>query len=94
MQFHVNEADQQFEMNIGTGKALIEYSIADGKVHLTHTEVPEEAQGKGIAAELTKKSLEWIRAQKLQVMPLCSYAQHYLNNHPEFHDLLSDGYQI
>ncbi|NMH27092.1 GNAT family N-acetyltransferase [Flavobacterium silvaticum] len=94
MQFSDNTAEHQFELDLGTDKAILEYAISGNKIHLTHTEVPKPYRGNGVAAELTKKALQYIRSKNLELVPLCPYTQYYVNNHSEFHDLLSDGYQM
>ena len=93
-QFKINEKEKQFELHVKGGVAFIEYYRDGEKVFLTHTETPESLRGKGIAAELVKKTLECARKNGLTVVPLCSYVMHYLNNHPEWGDVLSDGYQM
>ncbi len=55
---------------------------------MTHTEVPPELQGHGIAARLVQAALDWARAERLRVRPLCSYVAVYMRRHPETQDLL------
>ena len=90
----VNETESQFEFEIGDKTAAIEFAIDGQKIYLTHTEVPSEFQGKGIASELIKQTLTHIKQQNLTVLPLCSFVAHYIDNHPEWHSLLSEGYQM
>jgi predicted GNAT family acetyltransferase len=92
--FKVNENEKQFELHVKGGVAFIEYYREGEKVFLTHTETPEPLRGKGIAAELVKQTLECARKNGLTVVPLCSYVMHYINEHPEWNDVLSDGYQM
>ena len=90
----INEAESQFEFQIENQTALIEFAIDSNKIYLTHTEVPESFQGSGIGSELVKQALRHIKKQNLTVMPLCSFVAHYIDNHPEWHSLLSEGYQL
>ena len=90
----VNEAESQFEFQIGNQTALIEFAIDSNKIYLTHTEVPKSLQGSGIGSELVKQALQYIKNQNLTVMPLCTFVAHYIDNHPEWHPLLSEGYQL
>lgn len=90
----INEAESQFEFQIGNQTASIEYAIQGDKIYLTHTEVPEALTGNGIASELVKQTLQHIKKQNLTVMPLCSFVAHYIDNHSEWHSLLSEGYQL
>lgn len=93
-QLIVNEAESQFEFRIGDQIALLEFAIEGPKIYLTHTEVSKTLQGKGIASELVRESLKYIKKQNLTVMPLCSFVAKYIDNHPEWHSLLSEGYQL
>ncbi len=93
-EFKVNHAENQFEMHSGKSFAFLEYVEKDNKIYLLHTEAPDELQGTGIAKQLVKAALEYSRKNNLTVVPSCSYVAHYLNNHPEWRDVLSEGYQM
>lgn len=69
--------------------ALLEYTI-DGKVmSIDHTFVEPELQGKGIAAQLTEKAIEFAKSNDLKIRPLCKYAKYYFSKHPEYSDLIA-----
>lgn len=89
-----NQDENQFEVTLNGDVAFIEYVLRDNKIHLTHTEVPESLQGKGIASALVEKTLHHIKNEQLVLIPSCSFVAHYINNHPEWHSLLSEGYQM
>jgi predicted GNAT family acetyltransferase len=68
---------------------LMDYEQANGEIHLTHTEVNPEQQGKNLAAILLRESLATIRHEQMgKVVPICSYTVKYMEKHPETHDLL------
>jgi predicted GNAT family acetyltransferase len=92
--FKVNEEGKQFELHVQGGIAFVEYYREGEKIFLTHTETPVELRGKGVAAELIKRTLQCAKDNGLTVVPLCSYVAHYVNEHPEWIDVLSDGYQM
>lgn len=92
--FKVNEVDSQFELQFEGGMAYLEYIIKDDKIYLTHTKVPKALEGQGLGGALVKKTLEHLLDKALTVMPLCSFVAHYIDNHPAFQSLLSDGYQM
>lgn len=92
--FEVNESENQFELHTGKTFVFLEFVIKDNKIYFLHTEAPDELQGTGAAKELVRQALEYSRANKLTVIPSCSYVAHYLDNHPEWRDVLSDGYQM
>lgn len=89
-----NEDQSQFEMTFEGQKAFIEYVTKDDKVYLTHTSVPKALEGRGIGSALVEKTLRKLADQNATVVPLCSFVAHYIDNHPEFQSLLSDGYQM
>lgn len=93
--FKINEEGKQFELHTNGDVAFVEFYREGEKIFLTHTETPEALRGKGIAAELIKRTLQCARENGLTVVPLCSYVAHYVNEHPdEWTDVLSDGYQM
>ncbi len=93
-QLIVNEAENQFELVLDNGKAFIEYVLTDDKISLVHTEVPQEYRGKDVASTLTKKVLEYAKSKNYTVIPSCPFIAKYIDNHPEYHALLSEGYQM
>ena len=92
--FKVNEEGKQFELHVPGGVAFVEYYREGEKIFLTHTETPVALRGRGIAAELIKRTLQCAKDNGLTVVPLCSYVAHYVNEHPEWIDILSEGYQM
>ena len=83
-----NEAARRFETEIEGKLSLLEYRIAGRSIVFTHTEVPAEIAGRGVASALTKAGLEYARAQQLQVVPQCPFVRDYLVKHSEYSDLL------
>jgi predicted GNAT family acetyltransferase len=69
-------------------KAFVKYSL-DGDVlviELTYT--PEKYRGRGLAAELTQKVVEYAKIKKLKVRPKCNYAAMFFQKHHEYQSLL------
>lgn len=66
-----------------------EYELSGQVVRMTHTGVPRQLEGRGIAAELVKTALTWARAQGYKVQPLCSYVRGYIQRHPEWQDIVA-----
>jgi predicted GNAT family acetyltransferase len=56
----INEAGHRFEIMIDELLAFINYMKKGDKIHLIHTEVPWQLQGKGLAAALVEKPLRYI----------------------------------
>lgn len=70
-----------------TPEAVLEYELGAGQVVFTHTGVPPQYRGQGLAAQLVTAGLQWAREQGLKVVPACSYAADFLQRHPEWRDL-------
>jgi predicted GNAT family acetyltransferase len=83
-----NEAACRYEYHIDGHLALFVYDDQNGVLYITHTSVPKELGGRGIAAALTKDALEDIEKRGLKIKPLCSYTVAYLQKHPEYKRLL------
>ncbi len=83
-----NVAEQRFEIEQEGETALLDYRERDGKLRLTHTEVPESMSGGGVGSALVKSALEHARERGMKVVPLCSFAIAWMKRHPEYNDLL------
>ncbi|MBC9908533.1 GNAT family N-acetyltransferase [Achromobacter xylosoxidans] len=68
---------------------VLDYQLQDHTMAITHTGVPSQVGGRGIAAALTQYALDDARARGWKVRPLCSYADAYIRRHPEYNDLLA-----
>jgi predicted GNAT family acetyltransferase len=73
----------QFSNDVDGYRAILDYTLTGGTMNITHTSVPHEIGGRGIAAELMRSALAFARDHNLTVNPLCSYAAAYLNKHPD-----------
>ena len=79
-------------MPVGDGLAVIVYRWQNGKLALMHTEVPPEAEGKGVAAKLAKFAFEQAKQQQRKVLVYCPYISSYLRRHPEYDELVERDY--
>jgi predicted GNAT family acetyltransferase len=85
-----NEAIHNFELFVDGHHAFIDYKLKGDKIYLVHTEVPAELEGRGVAAALVTKALEYIEQHHLKIVPLCVYVQAYLKRHPGWNRLLAN----
>ncbi len=83
-------AEHCFEVAAQGSRAVLEYQERGDVLVFTHTFVPDELRGGGIAAQLTEAALRFARAQGKRVVPACSYVAAYLAKHREYADLV-DG---
>jgi predicted GNAT family acetyltransferase len=80
---------RRFETRVDGVPCLLEYTLADGVMTITHTGVPTAVGGRGIAAALVQEALATARAEGWKVVPACSYASVWIQRHPEQRDLLA-----
>ena len=73
-------------------EACLMYRRSGKELDLYHTYVPEVFRGRGIAETLCKAAFEHAKANRLTVIPSCSYvADAYLKRHPEYEPLVKRG---
>ena len=89
-----NPDRRRFEIDLGDGLfAFAEYTLPEGKIMFTHTEVPESHEGQGIGTELIVAGLAVARERGLQVIPICPFFAAYMRKHAEVQDLLDPAYR-
>jgi predicted GNAT family acetyltransferase len=90
----VNDPECQFEIHLDDHLAFIEFVRKGKKIWLTHTEVPKSLEGQGIGSALVEKVLQHLKKEKLVLIPSCSFVAAYVNEHSEWQEILSEGYQM
>ncbi len=73
----------RFTVTVDSTTGFLTYEVHDGTVAMTHTIVPPEIGGRGIAGELTRTAVAWAREQQLSIDAQCSYVRHWLTKHPD-----------
>ena len=73
----------RFEIRAGKAFAVAEYVRGEGTLVLTHTFVPPEVRGRGLAERLVRVALDYARVERLRVVPSCSYVAAFVERHPE-----------
>ncbi|HEY9247718.1 MAG TPA: GNAT family N-acetyltransferase [Rariglobus sp.] len=82
-------AGRRFTLSIDGQTALADYLLEDGRMVCTHTYVPPALRGRGLAGLLVHAVLDHARSHHLRVVPACSYVAAFIEQHPEFGDLLA-----
>ncbi len=83
----------RFEVKLDGETAFAEYRLGKDRITFPHTVVPDAFEGRGIGGALVKAGLDYARAEKLKVLPLCSFFAGYIARHPEHQDLLHPDYK-
>lgn len=68
-----DQKNSRFTLNINGELAKIEYQLRDGKMYLTHSEVPYNLRGQGIGKVLVEKTFEQLKTENLKAIAVCSY---------------------
>ena len=84
-----NAAEHRFEASTDHGLATLRYVQRGDVLDLTHTAVPQDAEGQGIGSALAHAALEYARENGLAVIPSCPFVHAYLQKHREFGDLVA-----
>ena len=79
-----NTTEQRFEIVLGDSLGMIEYYRLPGIYVFTHTEVPPESTGRGIADRMAYVALETAIAEGQKVVPECPFVTKYLQRHLEY----------
>jgi uncharacterized protein len=84
---------QRFETRVEDARCELDYTLTPGAgpdiMTITHTGVPAEVGGRGIAAALVEAALNAAREEGWKVVPACSYAAVWMQRHPAYRDLLA-----
>lgn len=83
-----NAPAHRFEATVEGYRSVADYELVDDSVVFTHTFVPPELRGRGVAEKLVRTALGWARAEKRHVVPSCSYVARFIERHAEFRSLL------
>ena len=60
---------------------------------LIHTEVPKELGGRGIAAVLVEKTLQYLEKNKFTLYPICPYVFAYIKKHPAWKRIVNENFK-
>lgn len=69
---------------------FVTFRLDGDVITFVHTETESEFQGHGAASTLVREALDDVRARGLRVIPRCPYVRSFLDDHPEYQDLLAE----
>ena len=72
------------------GKRLAEmtYTVAGSRVIIDHTTVDDALRGTGAGRKLVEAAVQWARAAKVKLLPLCPFAKSVFDKTPAYADVL------
>lgn len=73
----------------GVVSGFVAYEKREGLLIFTHAEVDEAVEGQGVGSALARGALDQARTTGLQVRPACPFISDYIDNHPEYQDMLT-----
>lgn len=77
-----HEAERsRFVTEVDGEQCVVDYQRDGSVLRVLSTRVPRAVEGRGIAAALTEKVLQFAAAQDLRIDPVCSYTAAYLRRH-------------
>ncbi|MBB5751675.1 GNAT family N-acetyltransferase [Prosthecomicrobium pneumaticum] len=85
--FRENVEDERFELEVEGHVAFIAYRIVHGEMVLVHTEVPEALGGRGVGADLARRTFALLRSTGRKALVTCPYLVAWLGKHPEDRDV-------
>ena len=84
-----NRERRRFELDVGGQVAFASYARQEATLIIPQVEAPTPLRGTGAAGRLMQGFMEIARAEKLKVVPYCSYAAAWIRRHKEYQDLLA-----
>ena len=72
----------------GERSGFAEYELRDGVITFFHTVTDPAKRGRGYAAIVVEHALDAARAAGYRVVPRCWYVAQFIDQHPEYSDLL------
>jgi len=82
-----NEAENTFETRIDGRLSKLDYFQDDKNFVIAHVGVDPEFRGQGVAGKIMEAALEYARVHSLRVVPMCSYAAHFIRKNPQYMEL-------
>ncbi|GAA4419495.1 GNAT family N-acetyltransferase [Georgenia halophila] len=94
MDTSIRTREDRFEILLdGEAVGLTQFVDEGERRHFFHTVVADHLQGRGLAADLVGHALDETRRAGQQVVPTCSYVARYIDEHPQYADLVAGGAQ-
>lgn len=89
-----NYEAKRFELIVDGYTAFIDFTQrGEDVIKLIHTESPEELAGRGVAAALVEKTLQYLEDHKFTLYPICPYVFAFIKKHPEWKRIVNENFK-
>ena len=78
-----DDGQGRLELTVGGAVVFADYRRAPGRLIIDHVEAPQALRGTGAAGQFMSALVAHARASGLKLTPICSYAAHWLERHPQ-----------
>ena len=85
-----NTEAHRFEVTLGDTIGVIDYEKHGDTYVMTHTGVPKEYGGQGVADRLAQVALNQVRDEGAKVVPACPFIKTYIQRHKDYAPLVAD----
>lgn len=82
-----DESARRFTVETGGELATAAYERKGDTLTFTHTMVPPESEGQGVATAIAKRALDYARSMGFKVVPQCAFFAGFMKKNPEYEDL-------
>jgi len=87
-----NPDEERYEaISDGRLAGFVAYRSRPGLIAFIHTEVDEAVEGQGVGSTLVREALEDARRRELEVLPFCPFVNSYIQQYPEYVDLVPES---
>jgi predicted GNAT family acetyltransferase len=84
-----NDEKSRYEILVdGQVVGFSDYRMRGDRQVFVHTEIDPEFRGRDLAATLIRAALDDARADAYRVVPRCPYVAEFIQEHPEYADLV------
>ena len=85
-----NPQAARYELRVdGELVGVADYQERDGVLAFPHTEIEGARRGQGLGAVLVRGALDDVRRRGATVVPECWYVARFIDEHPEYRDLVA-----
>ncbi len=88
-----NESESRFEIDLEGATAVLDYDLDGERIAFTHTEVPQQFEGRGYGAQLARAGLDYARQAGLAVVPACGFISAFIRRNPQYAELVAAEYR-